>query len=38
VVRQIETAERLLAQFGTIQKIAQAHVNEIAKVQGVSVI
>ena len=33
---QIETAERLLAQFGTIQKIAQAHVNEIAKVQGVS--
>jgi DNA repair protein RadC len=33
---QIETAELLLAQFGTIQKIAQAHVNEIAKVKGVS--
>lgn len=33
---QIETAERLLAQFGTIQKIAQAHVNEIARVEGVS--
>jgi DNA repair protein RadC len=33
---QIETAERLLAQFGTIQKIAQAHINEIGKVQGVS--
>ena len=33
---QIETAERLLAQFGTIQKIAQAHVNEIARIQGVS--
>ena len=32
---QIETAERLLAQFGTVQKIAQAHVMEIAKVQGV---
>ena len=32
---QIEVAERLLAQFGTIQKIAQAHVAEIAKVQGV---
>lgn len=32
---QIEIAERLLAQFGTIQKIAQAHVMEIAKVQGV---
>lgn len=33
---QIEIAELLLAQFGTIQKIAQAHVNEIAKVKGVS--
>ena len=33
---QIESAEQLLAQFGTIQKIAQAHVNEIAKVQGIS--
>jgi DNA repair protein RadC len=33
---QIEAAERLLAQFGTIKKIAQAHVNEIIKVQGVS--
>lgn len=32
---QIEIAERLLAQFGTIQKIAQAHVVEISKVQGV---
>ena len=33
--RQIENAERLLAQFGTIQKIAQAHVSEIARVEGV---
>ena len=33
---QIETAERLLAQYGTIQKIAQAHVNEIAKPDGAS--
>jgi len=32
---QIEIAERLLAQFGTVQKIAQAHVVEISKVQGV---
>ena len=32
---QIEVAERPLAQFGTIEKIAQAHVAEIAKVQGV---
>jgi len=32
---QIEIAERLLAQFGSVQKIAQAHVMEIAKVQGV---
>ena len=31
-----ENGERLLAQFGTIQKIAQAHVNEIARIQGVS--
>ena len=33
---QIETAERLLAQYGTIQKIAHAHVNEIAKTDGIS--
>ncbi len=33
---QIETAEGLLAQFGTIQKIAQAHVVEIARVRGIS--
>lgn len=33
---QIETAERLLAQFGSVQKIAQAHVNEIVKVRGIS--
>jgi len=33
---QIESAERLLAQFGTIQKIVQAHVNEITKVPGIS--
>ena len=33
---QIEIAEQLLAQFGTIHKIAQAHVNEIARIQGVS--
>ena len=32
---QIEIAERLLAQFGTVKKIAQAHVMEISKVQGV---
>src|SRR5450759_554168 len=32
---QIETAERLLGQFGTIQKIAQAHIQEISRVQGV---
>ena len=31
---QIEIAERLLAQYGSIQKLAQAHVNEIANVQG----
>lgn len=33
---QIEIAERLLNQFGTIQKIAQAHVDEITRVQGVT--
>jgi DNA repair protein RadC len=33
---QIEFAEQLLAQFGTIQKIAQAHVNEMTRVPGVS--
>lgn len=33
---QIEAAERLLNRFGTIQKIAQAHVNEIAQVRGIS--
>lgn len=33
---QIETAEGLLAQFGTIQKIAQAHINEITRIQGIS--
>lgn len=32
---QIETAERLLARFGTVQKLAQAHVNEIASLKGV---
>jgi len=32
---QIESADRLLTQFGTIQKIAQAHVNERSlKYQG----
>ncbi len=33
---QIESADRLLAQFGSIQKIAQAHVNEISGIPGVS--
>lgn len=33
--RQIEIAERLLAQFGSIQKIAQGHVVEIARIEGV---
>jgi DNA repair protein RadC len=33
---QIEYAEQLLAEFGTIQKIAQAHLNEIAKIPGIS--
>jgi DNA repair protein RadC len=32
---QIETAERLLARFGSVQKLAQAHVNEIACLKGV---
>jgi len=32
---QIETAERLLARFGTLHKLAGAHVNEIASVKGV---
>jgi DNA repair protein RadC len=33
---QIESAEKLLGQFGSVQKIAQAHVNEIEKVPGIS--
>lgn len=33
---QIETAEQLLARFGTIHKLASAHLNEIAAVKGVS--
>ncbi|MBI9050008.1 MAG: DNA repair protein RadC [Anaerolineaceae bacterium] len=33
---QIESAEKLLVQFGSIQKIAQAHVNELEKVPGIS--
>jgi DNA repair protein RadC len=32
---QIEHAERLISQFGTMQKIAQAHVSEIARVNGI---
>lgn len=32
---QIETAERLLSRFGTLHKLAVAHVNEIASVKGV---
>lgn len=32
---QIESAERLISQFGTMQKIAQAHVSEIARVDGI---
>ena len=32
---QIESAERLLAQFGTMQQIAQAHVSELARVDGI---
>ena len=33
---QIETASLLLTQFGSIRAIAQAHTDEIVKVQGVS--
>lgn len=32
---QIETAERLLARFGTLNKLAGAHANEIAHIKGV---
>jgi DNA repair protein RadC len=32
---QIETAEKLIARFSTIRQIAQAHVEEIARVPGV---
>ena len=32
---QIEIAERLLARFGTLHKLAGAHANEIASVKGV---
>ena len=32
---QIEAAEWLLSRFGSIQKIAQAHVDEIARVPGI---
>ncbi len=32
---QIEEAERLLAKFGSIRQIAQAYVDEIAKVPGI---
>jgi len=32
---QIEIAERLLARFGTLHKLAGAHVNEISSVKGV---
>lgn len=32
---QIEISERLLAQFGTLQKLTQAHASEIAGVKGV---
>lgn len=32
---QIETAERLLTRFGSVHKLAQAHVNEIANVKGI---
>ena len=32
---QIETAEWLLSRFGSIRKIAQAHVDEIARVPGI---
>jgi DNA repair protein RadC len=33
---QIEAAEWLLSRYGSIQKIAQAHVDEIAKVPGIT--
>ncbi|MDD5367543.1 MAG: DNA repair protein RadC [Anaerolineaceae bacterium] len=33
---QIEAAEWLLSRFGSIQKIAQAHVDEISRVPGIS--
>ena len=33
--KQIETAEKLLMQFGTIQKIANAHINELEKIEGI---
>ena len=33
---QIEAAERLLAQYGTIQQISQAHVDEITQISGIS--
>ena len=33
---QIEIADRLLAQFNTIQKIAQAHANEISSIPGIT--
>lgn len=33
---QIEAAERLLSRFGSIRKIAQAHVDEISRVPGIS--
>lgn len=33
---QIEAAEWLLSRFGSIRKIAQAHVDEIARVPGIS--
>jgi DNA repair protein RadC len=32
---QIESAEHLICRFGTMQKIAQAHVGEIARVEGI---
>lgn len=32
---QIEESERLLAKFGSIRQIAQAHVDEIARVPGI---
>lgn len=32
---QIEIAERMLARFGSVQKLSQAHVNEIGSIKGV---